>query len=469
MSHPWFVRKSIASFTAVGESGSESDHKRVLGLWSLTALGIGCTIGAGIFVMPGLVAAKHAGPAVVLSFVLAAIACLLAALCYSELAVMMPASGSAYSYAYAAFGQLVAFLMGWDLLLEYGLSNSAVAAGWGGYLQALLAQFGVTLPKTLLYAPGQLIPGSSARGWFNLPAGAAVAFVTVLLLFGIRESARFNNAMVTAKIAVLGLFLILCVPGMQFAHFNPFMPFGWGGVVSGAAVVFFLFIGFDAVSTVAEETRDVQRTLPRAIALSLTLVTLLYVAVATVLVAVLPMNELRHVQEPLAFALEQMRHPVAALVLSMVAVVGILSVILVASIGQTRILYVMSRDGLMPAAFTRLHPTTGAPYAAVLILGGVTAFLAMVVPLEQLADLVSMGTLAAFSVVSAAVLVLRHEFPEAPRPFRCPGAPFVPGLAIAINLYLMWGLSWTVWSMFLVWIAIGFGVYVRWLRPPAVT
>jgi APA family basic amino acid/polyamine antiporter len=468
----WSRRKPLAAVREPAAGGE--GLQRVLGFWSLVAIGIGCTIGAGIFVMPGVVAATHAGPGILLSFLLAAVACGIAALCYAELAVLLPTAGSAYSYSYVALGELVAWLIGWNLLLEYGLSNSAVAAGWGGYVQALLAQAHVHIPPSLMVATGQPIPEAVYRaagavppavaetGWLNLPAAIAVGVPTVLLLLGIRESARFNNAMVVAKVLVLGMFVALCLPAFKGAHFEPFLPFGVQGVISGAAVLFFLFIGFDAVSTVAEECEHPQRDLPRAIVVGLGLVAALYVAVTAVLLGALPLQQLKDMQEPLAHALQAAGQPLAAGILSVVAVVGILSIILVASIGQTRILFVMSRDGLMPAFMGRVSPRTGSPVASVLLLGAVTAGMAATVPLDALADLVSIGTLAAFSAVSAAVVVLRRREPDLVRTFRTPLVPWLPLAGIAINLWLMASLPAPVWVRFAIWMAIGVTLYFAW-------
>lgn len=468
----WLRRKPLTTTRDV--AGHGGGLQRVLGFWSLVAIGIGCTIGAGIFVMPGIVAATHAGPAILLSFVLAAVACGIAAMCYAELAVLMPSAGSAYTYTYVTLGELAAWLIGWNLLLEYGLSNSAVAAGWGGYVQTLLAQVHVHIPPALMVATGHPIPNAVYQaagvvppavaevGWLNLPAAIAVGLPTVLLLLGIRESARFNNAMVVAKVAVLLVFVALCLPAVQQAHFTPFAPFGAQGVISGAAVLFFLFIGFDAVSTVAEECEDPQRDLPRAIVVGLALVAALYVSVTAVLLGTLPLAALKELQEPLAKALEVAGHPLAAGVLSVVAVVGILSIILVAAIGQTRILFVMARDGLMPAFMGRVNPRSGSPAASVVLLGVVTAALAATVPLDALADLVSIGTLAAFSAVSAAVIVLRKRAPELPRGFRAPLVPALPLAGIGINLWLMSSLPGPVWIRFAVWMALGLALYFLW-------
>ncbi|MEB3329803.1 MAG: amino acid permease [Candidatus Sericytochromatia bacterium] len=468
----WRRRKALAPPREPDAGGA--GLKRVLGFWSLVAIGLGCTIGAGIFVMPGMVAATHAGPGILLSFLLAAVACGIAALCYAELAVLLPTAGSAYSYAYVALGELVAWLIGWNLLLEYGLSNSAVAAGWGGYVQGLLAQANVHIPPVLMVATGQPIPEAvylaagvappavAGVGWLNLPAAVAVGVPTVLLLLGLRESARFNNAMVVAKVLVLTMFVALCLPAFKGAHFEPFLPFGMQGVVSGAAVLFFLFIGFDAVSTVAEECQQPQRDLPRAIGVGLGLVATLYVAVTAVLLGAVPLQQLKDLPEPLAHALQAAGQPLAAGVLSVVAVVGILSIILVASIGQTRILYVMARDGLMPAFMGRVNPHSGSPVASVLLLGTVTAGLAATVPLDALADLVSIGTLAAFSAVSAAVVVLRLREPALERTFRMPLVPWLPLVGIGINLWLMASLPAPVWIRFAAWMAIGLALYFGW-------
>lgn len=451
-------KKSIA---ALQRENAPHGLKKVLGSWSLMALGIGCTIGAGIFVMPGEIAATHAGPAVVISFVLAAIACALAALSYSELASMIPISGSAYSYAYATMGELVAWFIGWDLLLEYGLANAAVAAGWGPYLNTVLKSFGIQIPPVFLFAPGQPIPGTELVGVFNVPAAVAIALVTGLLILGIRESARTNAILVGLKILVLVMFVAVGLPAFKPELLQPYMPFGWHGVISGAATVFFLFIGFDAVSTVAEEAKNPQRDIPIGILGGLGIVTVLYIAVASVLTGLIPLHDLK-VAEPLAVALNAIQQPQAAWVLSVVAVVGIASVLLVGSIGQTRILYVMSRDGLMPRFMANLHARFGTPVETTLVLGVVTALLAGAVPLDALVDLVSIGTLAAFIIVAIGVMVLRAKAPELPRVFRCPWVPVVPLAGIGINLYLMSGLSLPVWIRFLVWMGLGLVIYFVW-------
>lgn len=458
----FFRRKSIHALRALHDAkvAQEGGLKRVLGFWSLVSIGIGCTIGAGIFVWPGYVAATYAGPAVVLSFVFAAIACAIAALCYAELAVLIPASGSAYSYTYATLGELPAFMVGWALLLEYGLSNSAVASGWGNYLAPLLkAGLGYSIPPELMHATGEKIAGSAAVGVFNLPAAIAITIPTVLLLFGIRESARFNNTMVLAKIFVLGMFVALCLPAVKVEHFTPFMPMGVSGVMSGAAFLFFLFIGFDAVSTVAEECTDPQRDLPRAIMAGLAMVTVLYVSVAAVLIGVAPLAELKDIKEPLAYGLNLAGHPVAANVLAVVAVIGILAIILIAAIGQTRILYVMARDGMMPRFMTTISAKTGTPVASTILLGAITALIAGTQTLGDLAELVSVGTLTAFSMVSIAVIVLRRREPDLIRTFKTPMSPALPALGVVINVYLMTTLPKTIWVPYGVFLLVGLVVY----------
>jgi APA family basic amino acid/polyamine antiporter len=458
---PWLRRQSVHALRAA-HAAQGGGLKRVLGFGSLVAIGIGCTIGAGIFVWPGFVAATHSGPAVMISFVIAAVACGIAALCYAELAVLIPASGSAYSYTYATLGEFAAWMIGWMLLLEYGLSNSAVAAGWGNYLAPLLKGVGIALPPQLMYATGEALPNGAGYGVFNVPAAIAVAIPTILLLFGIRESARFNNAMVAAKIAVLVMFVAFCAPAVDAARFTPFMPFGWPGVMTGAAFLFFLFIGFDAVSTVAEECVDPQRDLPRAIVAGLAIVTALYVSVAAVLVGVVPLADLKELKEPLAYALTLAGHPIASHVLAVVAVVGILAIILIAAIGQTRILYVMARDGLMPKFMGRVSEKTGTPVASTILLGLITGCIAATVPLGVLAELVSIGTLAAFSAVSIAVVVLRRREPDLVRTFKTPMSPALPIVGVCANLYLMTTLPHEVWSRFAIWLAIGVAIYFGW-------
>jgi APA family basic amino acid/polyamine antiporter len=449
-----------------GEHAHGPALKRELGLWSLVALGIGCTIGSGIFVMPAEIGSQT-GPAMVISFILAAIACGLAALSYCELANLIPASGSAYSYAYVALGEVVAWMVGWSLLLEYGLANSAVASGWGGYLNQILGGFGIHIPQQLLFAPGVPIPDTHLVGIFNAPAAFAIVLITVLLVSGIKESARVNNLLVTAKVLVLALFIALCVGSFEPSRMTPFVPFGWKAVAASAGQLFFLFVGFDAVSTVAEEAIDAQRDMPRGIVIALGIVTVLYVAVGLNLTGIYPLDKLKGLQEPLAAGLNLTGHPAAAYVLSLVAVIGILGVLIVGSIGQTRILYVMSRDGLMPKFMSKVHPATGTPVASTVVLGVVTALLAGCVPLDALWDMVSFGTLLAFCAVSAGVITMRHKAPHLPRLFTCPGVPFVPILSIVVNVALMCTLAPKSWLTFLGWMAAGLVVYFLWARKSA--
>lgn len=454
MSTSWRQLKALPEPQAEEAGGL----KRVLGVGSIAAIGIGCTIGTGIFVMPGL-AAEAAGPAMILSFFLAALASAIAALSYCELAVLIPTSGSAYAYSYVAFGRLAAWLIGWALLLEYALSNSAVAAGWGGYLHQLLSTVGLGIPEAWRAAPGQALPGGGV-GLANLPAAAAILLVTGLLCLGIRESARVNNLLVIAKIMVLAIFVALVGPTVEVTRFTPFMPHGWNGVVNAAALLFFLFIGFDAVSTVADEAKDPQRDLPRGILLALAVVTALYVGVGLVLVGAIPLDTLAKLTEPLAIGLEGAGHPWVAKLLSTVAVVGILGVLIAASIGQTRILFAMARDGLMPAWMAKVNPDRGTPIASTVAMGLVTALMAALVPLDALADLVSIGTLVAFIAVSLAVLALRQRYPEAPRRFHCPGVPWLPLLGVGINLYLITGLGAPTKWFFLSWMGMGLLAYM---------
>ncbi|HEY9720930.1 MAG TPA: amino acid permease, partial [Oscillatoriaceae cyanobacterium] len=386
---------------------------------------------------------------------------------YAELGTLIPAAGSTYSYAYCTLGEIVAWLVGWDLMLEYGLANSAVAAGWGAYLNQILGGFHVQLPAVLLNAPGTPIPGTHEVAWFNAPAAFSILFVTALLVAGIKESARLNTALVAAKCGVLLMFLAVCAPHFDTAKLHPFMPFGWTGVMAGAGSLFFVFVGFDAVTTVAEETIEPQKNVPRGVLAALGIVTLLYVGVGLVLTGVMPLSAMRDDAHPLASALVLVHQPQAAFLLSFVAVVGILSVLLVGTIGQTRILYVMARDGLLPRLFSNVHARTGAPIEATVILGVITAILAAAVPLDALADLVSLGTLIAFCVVSIGVIILRRSQPELPRTFRCPWVPVLPIASVAANLYLMASLSWRIWVCYAFWMALGLAIYFAWSRRSA--
>lgn len=437
----------------VGNELSTSSLNRVLGALDLTMLGVGAIIGTGVFVLTGVAAAKYAGPALIISFIIAGLACVFAALCYSEFASMIPQSGSAYTYGYVAFGELFAWILGWDLVLEYGLASSAVASGWSGYFQSLLSGFGLHLPTALTSAFDP-----SEGTYIDLPAVIIVLLVTLLLSRGVKESAKFNAIMVVIKVAVVLLFLAVGVWYVEPANWTPFMPFGFSGVVTGAAVVVFAYFGFDAVSTAAEEVKNPQRNLPIGIISALAICTILYIAVSLVLTGIVPFD-LLNVKDPVAFALQFIGQDWAAGFISLGAIVGITTVLVVMMFGQTRLFYAISRDGLLPKKLSSVHPKSQVPLTSTWVTGLLVALFAGLVPLDKLAELTSIGTLFAFATVSLGVAVLRKTQPELKRGFRTPLVPLIPILAVLFCGYLMLQLSSFTWQGFGIWLVIGLVIY----------
>ena len=471
---PRFARKSMEALRAEAEGGA---LKRALGATDLTLLGIGAIIGAGIFVLTGQVAAEYAGPGVVLSFVLAGVACGLAGLCYAEFASMIPVAGSAYTYAYATLGELFAWVIGWDLILEYAMSASTVAVGWSGYAASLLADVGIAIPPALMASPWSavtLADGSVVTGIINVPAVLIALALTALLVVGIRESARANAAIVVVKIGVILLFAGIGLSFIEPENLTPLVPantgefgsYGWSGVMRGAGVIFFAYIGFDAVSTAAQEARNPQRDLPIGILASLAICTALYILVAIVLTGIVPYERLG-VPDPIAVGVDAMGIGWLSPVVKLGALAGLSSVILVTLMGQSRVFYSMSRDGLLPPAFARVHPRFHTPWLNTMIVGAAVALAAGVLPLSVLAELVSIGTLLAFVMVCAGILVLRRRHPELHRPFRVPGAPWTPLAGIAACLYLMAGLPLATWGRLAVWLALGLVLYAAYGRRSA--
>ncbi|GEB32483.1 MULTISPECIES: amino acid permease [Brevibacillus] len=445
-------KKSIESLLAQVES-KHGALKKSLGAFDLTMLGIGAIVGTGIFVLTGVAAAEHAGPALVLSFVLSGLACVFAALCYAEFASTVPVSGSAYTYSYTAFGELVAWMIGWDLILEYGVASAAVASGWSGYAQGLLAGFGIHLPVALTNA------FDTSKGTIiDLPAVVIIFVITLLLMKGTRESAKFNTVMVLIKVAVILLFLIVGIGYVKPENWSPFMPFGFAGVATGAATVFFAFIGFDAVSTAAEEVRNPQRDMPIGIITSLLVCTLLYIAVSLTLTGIVPYDML-NVKNPVAFALNYVKQDWVAGFISLGAIVGITTVLLVMMYGQTRLFFAMSRDGLLPAVFSRVNPETQVPQKSTIIVGILVAIFSGLLPLNKLAELTNIGTLFAFILVSIGVVVLRRTNPELRRSFRTPLVPLVPILAVLFCGYLVYSLPSITKIGFIAWLIAGAIVY----------
>jgi APA family basic amino acid/polyamine antiporter len=477
-----FRRKALDKLTAEAEE-PDLRLKKALGPLDVTALGIGAIIGAGIFATIGTAAAGDptrpgAGPGLILSFVFTAIACGFAALCYAEFAAMIPISGSAYTYAYATLGELVAWIIGWDLIIEYAVGNVAVAISWGNYFKTLVAGFGITVPDWLStdYRTAARIPGLFDRAphvlgipiVFNILAFGIVAVITIVLVIGIRESATMNTTMVTLKLIVLGFFVLVGWGYMHRSNFHPFLPNGWAGVQSGAAIVFFAYIGFDAVSTVAEETRRPSRDLPIGIIGSLIISTFVYILVAAVFVGIIPFDVLRQKlateqAEPLTMALQyaniQKWGDLYVGIVAFGSVVAHTAVLLVFQLGQPRIFFSMARDGLLPRSFAKVHPRFRTPYVTTILTGLAVGICAMFTSIDEMVDLTNIGTLFAFILVCVGILILRKREPDRPRAFRTPFSPVTPLLGILSCLYLMLGLPWVTWVRFAAWLIVGMIVY----------
>jgi basic amino acid/polyamine antiporter, APA family len=464
-----FKVKSIEQLVSDAEHGGKA-LRRSLSAWDLTLLGIGAIIGTGIFVLTGTAAANQAGPAITMSYLAAGLACAFAALCYAEFASMIPIAGSAYTYAYATLGELVAWMIGWDLILEYAVGSMTVAIGWSGYMQRLLAGAGIELPTALAAAP--------PVGIVNLPAVLIVLIIMVLLVIGVRESARANAIMVAVKLVAVLFFLGAGATYVRPENWSPFAPYGWSGIMAAAAVVFFAYIGFDAVSTTAEEAKNPKRDLPIGIIASLVVCTLLYLAVAAVLSGIVPViqfrsaadalpgvpviapeESVRFLNAPVAYALAVIGQDWASYLVSAGAVAGITSVLLVMLMSQPRIFFAMSRDGLLPRGVSKVHPRFQTPYITTMITCAVVALVAGVTQIQVVGEMTSIGTLFAFVVVCAAVLMLRIKRPDAHRPFRVPLGPIFPILGILSCSYLMLSLPVITWVRFLVWLNIGLIIY----------
>jgi APA family basic amino acid/polyamine antiporter len=470
--------KSIDELKA--RAAGDTQLKRVLGPLDLTALGIGAIIGTGIFVLTGQAAAAHAGPAIVLSMILAGVVSTLAALCYAEFASTVPVAGSAYTYGYATLGELVAWIIGWDLILEYALGAATVAVGWSGYVVSFLTDVGIQFPPHLANAPGMAVvmpDGSAGTAIINLPAILISIAATVLLVVGIQESARVNAAIVGIKVAVV--LLIIGVGGMFVTaeYWQPFLPpntgefgeFGWSGVLRGAGVIFFAYIGFDAVSTAAQEAKRPQRDLPTGIFASLIICTVLYVLVSGVMVGLVPYQQLG-VPAPMALAVDAARVKASGtgwesiagflpMIVKLGAIAGLSSTIIVQMVAQPRIFMSMAQDGLLPAWAGRIHPRFQTPHITTVITGLIVAVASGLTPIDVLGELVSIGTLFAFVVVAIGVIVLRRTRPDLERPFRTPGVPWLPALSAVASFALMAGLSGETWIRLLIWMAIGLVLY----------
>ena len=442
------------------EGHGHTGLKKCLSAFDLALLGIGCAIGTGIFVLTGIAAATQSGPAVVLSFIIAGVASAFAALSYAELAASVGGSGSAYGYSYVAFGEFIAWVMGWILLLEYGVGAAAVANGWSGYFINTLSNFNIVLPEALTKAP-------MLGGLINLPAFAIIWLLTILLMVGVKESARFNNIIVIIKLSTIAIFIALASLHLNTDNWHPFMPFGWFstledgkniGVLAGASLVFFAYFGFDAVSTAAEEAKNPQRDLPIGLLASLSFCTIIYIIVSALLTGIVPYAEL-NVSSPVAFALTKIGYTWASTLVATGVLAGLITVLLVLLYGLTRILFSMSRDGLISPVFSQVNPDRQTPTKIILMCGAIVSIVAGFIPLGELAETVNIGTLASFVMVCVGVIVLRKRQPHLKRPFKNPWNPIIPSLGILSCGALMTFLPAVTWMRFGIWILIGVVVY----------
>ncbi|HET9133017.1 MAG TPA: amino acid permease [Gemmatimonadales bacterium] len=467
-----FRRKSIAVLQA--EAAGDHGLQRALGPINLIMLGIGAIIGTGIFVLTGTVAANHAGPAVVLSFALAGTAAIFAALCYAEFASVVPVAGSAYTYGYATLGELFAWIIGWDLILEYSLSATTVAIGWSGYVVSLLNSLGIAIPPELTAPRGQLVTladGSTITAIFNAPAVLITALVTTLLVVGIKESANVNNVIVVIKVTVVLAIIALAIGKVNPANWQPFIPantgareaFGFTGIVAGAGVVFFAYIGFDAVSTAAQEAKNPQRDMPIGIIGSLVICTILYMIVSAIATGVVPYQEL-NVPDPIAKVADVAGLGWFSTAIKVGAIAGLSSVILVQMMGQTRVFYSMSKDGLLPKWVNTVHPKFRTPWLITIVVGIAVTIPAGFLTVSEAAHLVSIGTLLAFAIVSAGVLLLRIRQPELERPFKTPLVWFTAPMGVLSSVYLMAALPLVAWERLGIWLAIGMIIYFAYGR-----
>ncbi len=469
-----FVKKPMAQVMTEGD-GEEHQLKRTLGAGSLVALGIGAIIGAGLFSLTGIAAGEHAGPAVVISFIIAAVGCAFAGMCYSELATMIPIAGSAYTYAYATLGELMAWIIGWDLVLEYAVGAAAVSVSWSRYVVSFLADLGIHLPARFTLCPfdtATLADGTHVSGLINLPAIFVISIISLLLMRGIRESARVNEVIVIIKVAVVLVFISVGVFFIKWANYTPFIPpntgtfgeFGLSGIMRAAGVIFFAYIGFDTVSTAAQEAKNPQRDIPIGIIGSLAVCTVLYVVFAFVMTGMLNYQLMRGDAAPVATAINLTPFPWLQKLIKLGIISGFTSVILVLLLGQSRVFYSMSRDGLLPKLFSDIHPRWHTPWRSNLLFMVFVSLFSGFVPISKLGHMTSIGTLFAFIIVCAGVMVLRRLQPNTPRPYRTPGVPAVPVLGIVVCFAMMFSLGVETWLRLVVWLGLGLIVYFSYSR-----
>ncbi len=466
--------KSLERLNADAEAG-EHTLQRTLGPWSLIGLGIGAVIGAGLFSLTGIAAAQHAGPAVVISFAIAAIGCCFAGMCYSELAGMIPVAGSAYTYAYATMGEFVAWIIGWDLVLEYAVGAATVSVSWSQYVVRFLHQFGVDLPAKFVHSPFEtytLADGTTGTGLVNLPAIAIIVAASALLMIGIRESARVNAIVVAIKLAVVAVVIGLGAFYVKSQNYVPFIPentgtfgeYGWSGIMRAAGVVFFAYIGFDAVSTAAQEAKNPQRNMMIGILGSLAICTVIYILFAGVLTGLVHYDAMRGDGAPVNTAIGQTPFPWLKSLVTLGVIAGFSTVILVLLLGQSRVFFTMSQDRLLPGLFSRVHPRWKTPYRSNLFFMVFTGALGGFLPITQLGHMTSIGTLLAFVLVCVGVMILRRTQPDAPRAYRTPLVPLVPILGILTCLAMMVSLDGETWLRLVIWLAIGMAIYFGWSR-----
>ena len=443
-----FRTKSIEQMR---ETAAHSGMAKTLGAVDLILLGIGCVIGTGIFVLTGVAAAKYAGPAVTISFMISGLACALAGLAYAEFSSIVPASGSAYTYTYASLGEFIAFIVGWNLILEYTVTASAVASGWSGYVTGLLLSAGIDPGHALTHVPAD-------GGIINIPAIFITLLLSVLLIRGTQESTKLNRILVGVKLTAIAIFLLLAIPHVDTMNWEPFMPFGFSGVSAGAAVIVFAYLGVDSIATAAEETKNPAHDMPTGIIASLLICTVLYIAVTAVMTGNVPYTELDNA-EPVAFVLRELGYRFGSALVGTGAIAGLTTVLLVMMYAQTRAFFAMSRDGLIPQSVCKIHPRFATPHRITIIVGIAVAIISGFTPINVIAEMCSVGTLFAFIISSIGVMVMRRKYPDLPRPFRCPAIYVVGTLAIVSCGYIMYNLSSMTWERFWVWSALGILIY----------